>query len=163
MSGNKVADLNYDKDISISDEDYTVYFSDSNRDLYVRTHLRIDNSDDNSLRIDIRKRSAGHSKTDAMRKTESLVYNYRITGDTIFIDEYFTIPAGSKWACDNVGVNIFIPEGTVVHLDRTTEKMLHSYHYNDLLIRDDRNYDSVDRSDNTWVMTENGLRRSSRR
>jgi phage shock protein PspC (stress-responsive transcriptional regulator) len=157
MSGSKISDLNYDKEISIPDEDYAVYFSGDNRNLYIRTHLTIDNSNDNSIKIDIRKRSAGRSKTDAMRKAESLLYNYRISGDTIFIDEYFTIPEGSKWAFDNVGINLLVPEGTVMHMDRTTEKMLHSYYY------DDRDFNYVVRSDNTWVMTEDGLRRSSGR
>ena len=160
ISEHKVSDLNYDKDISLPDEDYAVYFLDNSKELYIRTHLTIDNSEDNSLSISVRKRSAGRSKPDAMRKAEGLLYNYKISGDTLWLDEYFTIPAGSKWACDNVGVNLFIPEGTVVHFDKTTENMFH--HYNDDDYDSDFERGNLTKGKKSWVMTDGGLRRTSR-
>ena len=57
--GHKVADLNYDKEISFDEEDYTVYFIDDNKGLFISAGLNINNSDDNSVRVNVRKRSAG--------------------------------------------------------------------------------------------------------
>jgi phage shock protein PspC (stress-responsive transcriptional regulator) len=149
--------LNFDKDISIPNENYNLYFRDDNRSLYISTQLSITSSEDKTLKIDIMKRSAGRSKTDARKKAESLIYNYEITGDTISLDEYFSFPQGSKWSCDNVGVVLYIPEGTLVRFDETTSRMFRPDLYYD------RDYDLEEISGNTysWIMTENGLRRSA--
>ena len=161
MSDHKVADLDYDKEISLPDEEYNVYFIDDNKGLFISTFLTINSSEDNSLIIDVRKRSAGRSKMDAVKKAEELVYNYKITGDTLWLDEYFTIPAGSKWGCDNVGINLFIPEGTVVQFDKTTERMFNQYDYDGF----DSDYDNVTikRGEKSWIMTDDGLKSNSGR
>jgi phage shock protein PspC (stress-responsive transcriptional regulator) len=168
MSGHKVADLHYDKEISFDEEDYNVYFIDDNKGLFISSGLNISNSDDNSVRVNVRKRSAGRSRPDATRKAEGLSYNYRIAGDTLYIDEYFTIPAGTKWSFDDVRVNLYIPEGTEVHFDKTTENMFRRQHF----YNEDWNWswDGEDKemvrsnsADNHWIMTEDGLRRTSDR
>jgi phage shock protein PspC (stress-responsive transcriptional regulator) len=166
MSEHKVADLHYDKEISFNEEDYALYFIDDNKGLFISSGLNINNSDDKSVRVAVRKRSAGRSRSDATRKAESLIYNYKITGDTIYIDEYFSIPAGTKWTFDNVGVTLYIPEGTEVHFDKTTENMLHRQHYynNDLdriFDREDKEMIRSNRGADHWIMTEDGLRKRS--
>ncbi len=40
---------------------------------------------------------------------------------------YFTYPENTKWSFDEVGVTVNIPEGTVVYMDKTVEKLFHSY------------------------------------
>ncbi len=173
MADHKVADLHYDKDISF-DQAYNVFFIDDNKGLYISSSLDINSSDDNSMRVNIRKRSAGRSRTDATRKADGILYNHRIAGDTIYVDEYFTIPAGTKWSIDDVTVKLFIPEGTSVHFDKTTEEMFrhryydeHNYNWNS---DSDDNWNSPSenneyvRSGNdnhSWIMTEDGLRRRS--
>lgn len=122
----KVSELDYDKSVTFED-DYNIYLTDDSRDIYIGSRLDIYGADDNSVKIRVKKRSAGRSKKDATLKTEQIIYNYRISGDTIFLDQYFKIPPEGKWAFDNVGVSIFIPEGTVVHPDRTIRQMLIQY------------------------------------
>jgi phage shock protein PspC (stress-responsive transcriptional regulator) len=166
MSDHKVADLHYDKEISFDEDDYNVYFIDDNKGLFISSGLNINNSDDKSVRVSVRKRSAGRSRSDATRKAEGLLYNYRIAGDTLYFDEYFTIPVDTKWSFDDVRVNLYIPVGTAVHFDKTTENMFHRhYNYNN---ESDWNFDSKDKEyvrsdsgDHFWVMTEDGLRRRS--
>ena len=111
LSGKKVSELNYDKEISLSDEDYNIWFVDENKGLYITSNLDIYRSDDTSVRLNVRKRSMGHSKTDAARKSEALLYNYRISGDTILLDEYFTVPSERKWSFDEVHVQLYVPKG----------------------------------------------------
>ena len=165
LSDNKVADIHYDKEISFDEEDYNIFFIDDNKGLFISSSLSINNSDDKSVRVNVRKRSAGRSKIDASRKAEGLLYNYKISGDTIFIDEYFTIPANTKWSFDNVRVTLYIPEGTEVHFDKTTENMFRRQHYysDDWNWRWDGENKEMVRSysgDNNWIMTEDGLRRT---
>lgn len=168
VAKNKVADLHYDKEISFDEEGYNVYFIDNNKGLFIGSGLNINNSDDKSVRLNVRKRSAGRSRIDATRKAEGLLYNYKISGDTLYMDEYFTIPAGNKWSFDDVKVNLYIPEGTTIHFDGTTENMFRRQHYynNEWNWRwdgEDKEMVRSDSGDNNWIMTEDGLRRKSDR
>jgi len=75
------------------------------------------------------------------------------------------MPAGTKWSFDDVRVNLYIPEGTAVHFDKTTENMFrhHSYH-NDLnwsWDAEDKEFDDSENREYFWVMTDDGLRRRS--
>ncbi|NMC39238.1 MAG: PspC domain-containing protein [Bacteroidales bacterium] len=163
FGGNKLKDLKYDKEISFPDEDYNIYFTDDNRSLFISPSLRINSSNDEYVKINVRKRSSGRSRLNAAEKVEQLVYNYSVMGDTIFLDEYFTIPDERKWSFDNVVVNLYIPEGTIVHFTPDTEKLFRQYHYGD----DDCCWDISDRTkkvefekhQHEWVMTEDGLRK----
>jgi phage shock protein PspC (stress-responsive transcriptional regulator) len=157
LSDKKVSELNYDKEISLPDEDYNIWFVDGNKGLYITSNLDVYKSEDTSVRLNVRKRSMGHSKTDAARKSEELLYNYRITGDTILLDEYFTVPANRKWSFDQVRVRLYIPEGTVIHFDSATSDMFRHSEYHDW--DSDSDDDRYVNSDRSWEMTDDGLRR----
>ncbi len=166
ITEHKVADLHYDKEISFDEEDYNVYFIDDNKGLYIGSGLNINTSDEKSIKINVRKRSAGRSRIDATRKAEGLLYNYRISGDTIFLDEYFTIPEGTKWSFDDVRVTLDIPEGTKVHFDKTSENMFRRQNYyneewNSIWDGEEKEMVRSENDDNQWIMTEEGIRRIS--
>jgi phage shock protein PspC (stress-responsive transcriptional regulator) len=170
VANHKVADLHYDKEISFDEEGYNVYFIDNNKGLFIGSGLNINNSDDKSVRINVRKRSAGRSRIDATRKAEGLLYDYKISGDTLYMDEYFTIPAGNKWSFDDVRVNLYLPEGTTIHFDGTTENMFRRHYYNHNGNEWEWNSDSEDKEyiksgdeNYSWIMTEEGLKRRSER
>ena len=154
-SRNKVSDLSWDKEISVSDENYNIFLKEDNNGMYISTRLKVYRSEDNSLILNIRKRSTGRSKSDATRKADELIYNYSISGDTIFLDDYFSIPPGNKWSFDNVGVNLRIPEKTVVHFDKNTLEMFRHYDNNGWDNESENNI--YNKSELTWEMTEDGL------
>jgi hypothetical protein len=83
-----------------------------------------------------------------MEKSERLVYNYSFSGDTLYLDEYFTIPADTKWSFDAVGVHVNIPVGTIVYLDSRIDKHYHSNDYYDEYPFPEKKF---------WLMTEDGL------
>lgn len=148
MSDNKISDLSVENEIRIPDDEYTIFISEDDKKVYIRTFLDISASDDNAASVSLRKRSAGRSKMDATEKADRLLYNYRISGDTLFLDDYFTYPENTKWSFDEVGVTVNIPEGTVVYMDKTVERLFHSYNDEDF-VTDPRN--------RFWLMTEDGL------
>jgi len=83
---------------------------------------------------------------DAEKKTERLIYNPRIADKTLYMEEFFTIPSGSKWSFDYVSITVYVPTGTVIYMDKTVERLYHSY-----------NYSSIDDPVNRyWKMTEDG-------
>jgi hypothetical protein len=102
----------------------------------------------------LKKRSSGRTESEAIIKTEELLYSYKITGDTLHLDEYFTLPAGRKWAGDNVEINLNVPSGTVVKFEHNPKILLHASfrdHSEEYLeSRWESNNDS-------WVMTDDGL------
>jgi hypothetical protein len=104
--------------------------------------------------MEIRKRSAGHTETEAINKTDGLIFNYNIKGDTLSMDEYFTCPAGRKWAADNVGIKLFIPSGTIIKFEKNPRVLLHSSFRNE-----DNDYleSSWESRNSIWTMTDNGL------
>ena len=153
---NSISYTKFEKELSIKEEGYSVFINEEDRELYIRPILSINCSEDNDARILVRKRSMGRSELDALRKTESLSYNYSIKGDTLILDEYFTITAERKWSADNVGVIIYIPEGTVVNIDRGTGNLFHDRYFNryegsSVLTR----WESGNR---TFLLTEDGLK-----
>lgn len=150
----KIADLKYEKMISLPHEEYTVFLNDEKKELYIRPSLSIYRSDDQTTRLEVRKRSAGRTQLEAGKKAEQLLYNYKIKEDTLRIDEYFTIPAGRKWSADNIGVAIYIPSGSILKFEKDPKILLHSSFRND----DDEYLESRWESVNSlWVMTAKGL------
>jgi phage shock protein PspC (stress-responsive transcriptional regulator) len=152
-SDKKVADLRYENVISMPHDEYSVYINDDRKELYIRPFLDIDISDDDRTRIEIRRRSAGRTQMDAMKKAEELIYNYRLTGDTLKIDEYFTVPSGRKWSGDNVRIHLNIPVGTILKFDKSSRMFVHSHYYNG----SDYYNSNWESGSDCWVMTEDGL------
>lgn len=154
-SDQKIADLKYQKEVSLPHEEYSVYINDEKNELYIRPFLNINKSDDKSTTVEMRKRSAGRTEMDAMKKIDGLLYNYSIKGNTLHLDEYFTSPAGRKWSADNVGINIHIPSGTILKFENSPRLLLHSsFRY-----ESDEYLESRWESDNAlWIMTDDGLK-----
>ncbi|MCE5346174.1 MAG: PspC domain-containing protein [Bacteroidales bacterium] len=156
MTDHKVSDLKFDKEISFNNEEYAVYINDGNKELYIRPCMDINRSHDDIARIEVRKRSSGSSKINAKMKTEELLYNYRVNGDTLMLDDYFTIPAGRRWSADVVHVNLNIPEGIILKFDRSAENLfLSKYDFDDESDFESGWKKSGNRS---WILTDEGLK-----
>jgi phage shock protein PspC (stress-responsive transcriptional regulator) len=166
VTSKRVADLQYKKEISLPDDNYAVFMADSTDKLFIRARLRLNVSDDKVAKIEINRRSMGRSRMDAERKAGLLLYDYRISNDTLYLDEYYTIPEGRKWAADDLSVNLYIPENTVLYFEKTTENMF----FNRISIgitHDDMISDSSDETPDPWelgnkywVISSDGLRES---
>jgi len=148
MSGRRISDLKADKEIAVPDKDYKIFIDDEKSLVYIRTYLDISPADNYSTSVEVKKRSSGNSRLDAISNAERLQYNFTITGDTLLLDEFFMIPPDTKWSFDEVGIKVFAPEGTIIRMDKTIERMYHSYY----------DYDFVNDPENRfWRMTEDGL------
>lgn len=154
VADHKIADLKFEKQISLPHEDYTVYINDEAKELYIRPYLSVDQSFDKKTRVEVRRRSTGRNEDEAFKKTEGLVYNFSLKSDSLKLDEYFTIPPGRKWSADNIGVHLYIPSGTILKFDKESRIMVHSiYHDESEDYRESRWESGID----CWVMTDDGL------
>jgi len=154
VTDNKIADLKYEKDFVLPHEEYSVYINDDKKELYIRSYLAVDRADNKSTTIEARKYASGRTETEALKRTEGLLFNYGIKGDTLHLDEYFTSPAGRKWSADNVGVNLFIPLGTILKFENNPRILLHSSFRNE---SDEYLESSWESGNSLWVMTNSGL------
>jgi phage shock protein PspC (stress-responsive transcriptional regulator) len=148
ISGRKITDLDAGKKISIPDANYNLFLSEEKKEIYIRTNLDFVNDENNSVSVEVRKCSAGRSRTEALENAKRLEYNFHISGNTLILDEFSTIPAGTKWSLDNVGVTVRVPDKTVIHMDKTVESLFHSMDDDDFVTDPENRY---------WIMTENGL------
>jgi hypothetical protein len=150
----KIADLKFEKLISLPHEEYTVWLNEEKKELYIRPYLSVDLSYDKVARIEVRKRSTGPTEMEAVKKAEGLIYNYSVKNDSINIDEYFTIPAGRKWSADEIGIHLYIPEGTIVKFDEYSKIMVHSRFQDS---SEDYMESRWEPGTGKWIMTEDGL------
>ena len=155
ISNHKVADLDYNKMLTFPDNEYSIFMNEDKRELYIRPDLNIYHSHDGDSRIDIKKRSAGYNQHDAMQRAEGLKYSYSINGDTLILDEYFTIQSSRKWSADNIGIYIHIPEGTIVKMDSASFNLYNPDYWYD---EDSNESEGWNTFNKTWVMSEEGLR-----
>jgi phage shock protein PspC (stress-responsive transcriptional regulator) len=169
VTGKKVKDLPVRKEFSLPDNQYTVFMEDPSNKLSVNARLRLLVTNDKLAKVEIRKRSFGKTRFDAVKKAESLLYGYRISNDTLYLDEYFTIPDGNKWSADEMIVYLFLPEKTVLHFDNDSWNMLTDRisiskdHYDGSLENYiDINIESREPGNNYCIITENGLKEVER-
>jgi phage shock protein PspC (stress-responsive transcriptional regulator) len=169
MTDHKVADLKFDKKFSVPDNDYTVFLVDSTDKVCITPDLQLRITDEDNAKVEIRKRSSGRTKEDAVRKSEALIYNYRMNNDTLYLDEYFTIPSGSKWTADNLRINLFVPEQTVIYFGSSAEKLFHNrievQHIKSDTItssRIDYNTEPWELGNKFWKITEDGLKEAEK-
>jgi phage shock protein PspC (stress-responsive transcriptional regulator) len=123
----KISSLKYDHEFSIPDNEYSLYINKEEKLLYGRTELNIYLSESDNPEISVERYSNGRSRREAMEKAEKLIYKYSIKNDTIVIDQYYTVPPENKWAGSWVEIDIRIPEGTVIWIDREAEILFDNY------------------------------------
>jgi hypothetical protein len=157
ITGNKIGDLEYDKEFSLDDDDYSVFLVDYSKNIYIRPKLRVGVSDDNIAAIEVRKRSSGRTRKEATEKSESLIYNYRMENDTLYLDEYFKIPSGGKWTADFVTVSLLLPEKTILYFDNPASGLLR-----DVSVENEERWYYHDAfpgliGGKYWILTEDGL------
>ena len=150
----KISSLEFDQEISLPENEYSLYINKQDNELYGRPELEINFSEDRNVKIKVERYSHGKSRRDAVEKAESFIYNYRISGDTIFLDQYYQVPAAKKWSGSWVEIDIDLPEGTVIWIDREAEILFDNWIGNDI--------SSWEVGDKFWRLTEEGPVRNSK-
>lgn len=165
MTDHKAADLKYDKEFSLPDEDYTIYMTDSTRQLFIPACIRLNVVDENVVKVEINRSSSARTRLEAVKKAETIIYNSRISNDTIWLDDYFTLPSGSKWTADFLNVTLFIPENTVLYFDSSAEILfrneieIHKVSGDSVTdVRYDYDTQPWELGNKYWIISEDGLK-----
>ncbi len=108
----KVSDIKYDETSSV--DYFTIYRNSSDGQLHATADLNIYGSDTTSGWISVEKRSSSNSNTEAWENARAINYGWKLSGDTLYLDEYFSLPAGKNWNGSGVEIDLGLPEGTEV-------------------------------------------------
>ncbi|MBL7110626.1 MAG: PspC domain-containing protein [Bacteroidales bacterium] len=118
--------------------------------VYGKIDLDIEYTDGDSFEIVIYKKSQGQSRLQASINADHIEYDYVQDGSSLILDPYFSIDKEYKWRDPDTEVNILVPEGKYIYLEKTTQNFL----------------DNVDHIEHgslwklpgkTWKMTGEGL------
>jgi hypothetical protein len=108
----KQTDLRYDKHASV--EDYRFFVDGTSNRLHVSADLNIYGSENGTGIISVERRASSNSDSEARTNARKIEYNWRLSGDTLYLDEYCSLPAGSRWNGSMIDIDVSLPEGTEV-------------------------------------------------
>jgi hypothetical protein len=108
----KISDISYDESASV--DHFTFYRNSSYGQLHATAGLNIYGSDTTSGWISVEKRASSNSNEEAWANARAVDYNWKLSGDTLYLDEFFSLPAGRSWNGSLVEIDVSLPEGTEV-------------------------------------------------
>lgn len=104
--------LVYDESAMV--DHFTFYRNRTEGRISATPDLNIFGSDTTTGWISVERKANSNSSDDALSNARSLEYNWKISGDTLYLDEYFSVPAGSNWNGAMVEIDVSLPEGTKI-------------------------------------------------
>jgi len=119
----KVSSIYYEEYARI--DDFSVYRQSSTGKIFASVDLHIHGSDTTSGWISVDKRASSNSDSEAWVNARAIEYNWKLSGDTLYVDEFFALPEGNKWNGSTVDIDISLPEGSVIKFrkDMKTENL----------------------------------------
>jgi heme/copper-type cytochrome/quinol oxidase subunit 2 len=126
----KSSDINYDETASI--DHFTFYRNSSDGRLHATADLNIYGSDTTSGWISVEKRASSNSDTEAWANARAIDYGWKFSGDTLYLDEFFSLPAGSNWNGSFIDIDISLPEGTEVRFTPETSPSQWQFHIHNI-------------------------------
>ncbi|MCA1757896.1 MAG: PspC domain-containing protein [Bacteroidales bacterium] len=126
ISGSRtLTESDFDRRLTVPFEDnLTLYLNEEDKTIYGTPEVTFRTLDENAPYIQIVKYSQGKSRVEASKKADDLQYGYNINGNSVGLDNYFTIPAGNRWSGANLRVRVYVPEGMIIYIDEDIEEIL---------------------------------------
>jgi hypothetical protein len=126
----KSSDIKYDETASV--DHFTFYRNSSDGQLHATADLNIYGSDTTSRWISVEKRASSNSNDEAWTNARLIDYNWKLSGDTLYLDEFFSLPAGNNWNGSLVDIDLGLPEGTEVRFAPETTPAQWQFHIHNL-------------------------------
>lgn len=118
--------------------------------LFDNPNLNIDASKSDISELRIIKKAQGRSKHEAKERVANLDYEYKIDGNTIILNDFYSTSIKNKLRGQVVDLKLMLPIGTILKLDPSMKDLLDNVdNLNDLW--------GFQMLDHTWIMTEDGL------
>jgi len=143
ISNNSVIKRNWRSEIILDDDNQEKIYSNNIR-------LNILPSDDGTMYAKVRKMSQGQSRKDARENAELMNHSYELNEEELRIDGYFLAELSNRFSEQRVYVDLYLPEGQAVFLDKSTRTFLYDV-YNVQNIYD------KDMAKHYFLMTQDGF------
>src|SRR5690606_31246099 len=99
-----------------------VGMDNGSKGIYSRdVEFRIKPSENEKLRIEIRKESQGSSQRDSRNTDEAVLYDYRLVSGVLTLDNYLKTSLENGFRDEEVDVTIFLPSTVTFKLDHATK------------------------------------------
>lgn len=120
--------------------------------------LKIKKSETGEFFLEKKISSNGESNEEARRSMSQVVYDVRVSGDSIILPKYFELAQGSKWRNQQIELTLYVPVGKSIKLNPDVD-----YNIDTSDIKDDETDQGVldecrDIKKGAWIMTEKGLK-----
>lgn len=111
----------------------------------------IKKSEDSLVHIRVRKDADGSSYENARQRADKINYSYAIKGNSLMLDNFLTTAAENKVRDQETYITIYVPNNTIVSLDKSTE-----YHVG-WSTDNNRDVNRRDMFNYNWQMDSNGV------
>lgn len=116
-------------------------------------HINIFKSDDENIHITKNVTSRGKTETVAVQNAQDIQHYIAYQDDQLIVDSEISLAKGSKWRAQQLNVDIYLPIGMQLQMDRKSKHKLRSIAF-------DPNVNHPRHSDwhnEIWIMTDKGL------
>ncbi len=127
--------------ITYDDDGQPILLSDDVR-------FRLKKSKDTIIRIEVRKEANGKSVAAAREAAQHIIYNHKVEGSTIYLDDFLTTQGKSTFQDQEVRVNLYLPEGTYLKYRAKNGR--------DWVMRTENDSDMDDIEGHIWKMGPDG-------
>jgi phage shock protein PspC (stress-responsive transcriptional regulator) len=111
--------------------------------------LKFKLSADSTGHINVATLARGNTTLQASETAEKVDYKWKQNGDTLVLSDNFTLSPGEKWRMQKTRVEVMLPEGTSVKIDKKAYPVM-GYH---------KNFDRHDIIGTMYIMSNEGLAR----
>ena len=102
----------YDETAGI--EHFRFWRNSSTEQLLGTADLNIYGSEADSGWIAVEKKAFSNSESVARANARNITFNWKFSADTLYLDEYFSIPVNHHWNGSSVAICLGLPEGTTI-------------------------------------------------
>ncbi|MDP2386388.1 MAG: PspC domain-containing protein [Bacteroidota bacterium] len=134
----------------INDHGFQLIDANGEKRIYGATQVNIVESATDSFEVNIIKRARGSEKKPAMERAKKIAYSIKQNDSLLIIDPLFSIDKDEKLREQEVIIQIRVPKGKVVKLDKSLYSFLHD-------VDNVSNTWDGDMVDRRWIMTLRGL------
>jgi hypothetical protein len=126
------------------------YDQDGEQILFSR-HIRFDvhNSNGANPTVEVSRTAKGRNYKKALERAQKIAYDYELTSNTLYLNNYFTAPTDSKIKAQEVEIDLYLPENTVIQLDSNTANYISHQVDNNM------DFYRKDMADHLWKMSSN--------
>ena len=130
----------YENDIDYNSNDFKIVKDQNNQEViyFKNIAVRFKFTEDKFASMQIEKKSKGNSLDNAKDKAKAINYEYKIEGNTIYLNDFLTTDLKNKFRGQEIEIIVYLPEGIVLKTDNKFDDF-YEHQYNDL-----EYYESID-------------------